>query len=488
VQGRLRFAPEYVSCVLNENFEDAKALFLAPLMAIHRAHLTMLVEQGIVGRAEGSQLAKALDTIPLPDVAQIRYDGSCEDLFFYVERLIVDAAGEAVAGRLHTARSRNDIDMTMYRMRQRELILGLVKGVARLRDVLLVLADRHREHVFPAHTHTQPAQPTTVAHYLMGVVEQLERDSVRLHAAFATTNRSPLGSCAITGTSFPIDRQRTSDLLGFDGMTGNTYGSIATVDYLLESISAAAVLVTGLGRVLQDLLAWCTAEFGFLRLADGFVQRSSIMPQKRNPVALEHARAISSKAVGQASAIMMTVHNTPFGDIVDTEDDLQPLVFGTFTDATRAVRLVAAAMETAMFDVERMAQCAEQGWITLTELADTLTREHALPFKMSHAAAARLVVESQREPSEPLETLLERITAEVCGRPIRYSHERLKEVLSPAHFVRVRRTTGGPAPEEIAAAIQASREQLVSDQMWLDATAQRLQAAEAGLKKALSEI
>ncbi len=143
----------------------------------------------------------------------------------------------------------------------------------------------------------------------------------RLRAAYAQTNQNPLGACAITGTGFPIDRARTTALLGFDGTTGNTYGSIATVDYLLESVSAAAVLLAGLGRVLQDLLLWCTAEFGYLRLADGFVQCSSIMPQKRNPVALEHARALASKAVGQAHAIMIAVHNTPFGDIVDTEDD-----------------------------------------------------------------------------------------------------------------------------------------------------------------------
>src|SRR2546429_2922845 len=201
---------------------------------------------------------------------------------------------------------------------------------------------------------------------MLAVVEQLERDGSRLKAAYASTNRNPLGSCAITGTGFPIDRQRTSDLLGFDGATGNTYGSIATVDYLLESVSAAAVLLAGLGRVIQDLLLWCTSEFGYLRLADGFVQCSSIMPQKRNPVALEHARAIGSKALGQASAIQLSVHNTPFGDIVDTEDDLQPLVFSMFKDATRAVKLVAAAMKDATFDVKRLAERAEQGWITVT--------------------------------------------------------------------------------------------------------------------------
>ena len=145
---------------------------------------------------------------------------------------------------------------------------------------------------------------------------------------------NPLGACAITGTGFPIDRHRTSELLGFDGPTGNTYGSIATVDYLLEGVSATAITIVGLGRVVQDLLLWGTMEFGYLRLADGFVQSSSIMPQKRNPVALEHARGIGSQAVGQAQAIVTAVHNTPFGDIVDTEDDLQPLVASMYRDAT----------------------------------------------------------------------------------------------------------------------------------------------------------
>src|SRR5260370_20676040 len=149
---------------------------------------------------------------------------------------------------------------------------------------------------------------------------------VRVKAAYGRRNVNAVGGWGISGTGFPIDRERTRELLGFDGTTGNTYGSIATVDYLLESVSAAAVMLVGLGRVVQDLLLWCTAEFGYLRLADGFVQCSSIMPQKRNPVALEHARAIGSKALGQAAGIMLATHNTPFGDIVDTEADLQPLV------------------------------------------------------------------------------------------------------------------------------------------------------------------
>jgi argininosuccinate lyase len=483
----MRFAPEYITCVLNENFEDAKALFLAPLMAIHHAHLVMLVECGIVDRQDGRTLAAALGAIPVPDVRQVRYDGSYEDLFFYVERLVVERAGEEAAGRLHTARSRNDIDMTMYRMRQREMILALSEGTQRLRRSLLNLASQHRHDVFAAHTHTQPAQPTTIAHYLLGMVEQLERDAVRLRAAYASTNRSPLGSCAITGTGFPIDRGRTAALLGFDGPTGNTYGSIATVDYLLESVSATSVMLAGLGRFVQDLLLWCTAEVGYLRLAEGFVQCSSIMPQKRNPVALEHARAIASKALGQSSAIMLTVHNTPYGDIVDTEDDLQPLVFSTFRDAARAVRLVAAALETAAFDTARMAERAGQGWITITELADTLTRERGLSFRVSHAIASRLVNESV-DASEPLPARLDRLATAVCGRPVNYGAEALAEILSPRHFVNVRRTPGGPAPEETSKAISASHERLAADEAWFAERMQALRCAEEQLAAAVGAI
>jgi argininosuccinate lyase len=484
----VRFASEYVSCVLNDNFEDAKTQFLAPLMAIHYAHLVMLADTGIVAQKDARALRGALDAIDRDAVRSVRYDGGDEDLFFYVERLIVQGCGEDAAGRLHTARSRNDIDMTMYRMQQREMVLALVDGTARLRRVLLAFAARHRMDVFAAHTHTQPAQPSTVAHYLLAVVEQLERDAGRLRAAFASTNRNPLGACAITGTGFPIDRQRTTELLGFDAPTGNTYGSIATVDYLLESVSAAAILLVGLGRVVQDLLAWCTSEFGYLRLPDGFVQCSSIMPQKRNPVALEHARAISSKAVGEAQAIVLTVHNTPFGDIVDTEDDLQPLVFSMFRDAARAVRLVAAALGGAHFDTVRMAERASQGWITVTELADTLARDYGVPFKAGHAIAARIVASGASGGSTPVAAALREASAEVLDRPLELDEATLARILSPRHFVEVRKTSGGPAPSETGRAIAQSEALLDGDMAWFADTAGRLRASEERLKGAVAAL
>jgi argininosuccinate lyase len=484
----VKFSPEYVRIVLNENFEDAKAQFLTPLMAINYAHLVMLADQKIVARDEARAIRQALDGISEDEVRKVQYDGTYEDLFFYLERLIVAACGEDAAGRLHTARSRNDIDMTMYRMQQRQLILAVIDGVQTLRRALIGLAAKYRDAIFAAHTHTQPAQPSTVAHYLQAVIEQLERDAVRLHAAYASTNQNPLGACAITGTGFPIDRTRTTELLGFDGTTCNTYGSIATVDYLLESVSATAVMLVGLGRVVQDLLLWCTSEFGYLRLADGFVQGSSIMPQKRNPVALEHARAIGSKALGQATGLMLATHNTPFGDIVDTEDDLQPLVTSMFKDAARAVALVAAAMTDATFDVEKLAERAGQGWITITELADTLSRDHGLPFKAGHTIAARLIAGTRSNPGTAMAAVLRDVSKGVIGKELVYGDAALAEILSPRHFVEVRKTFGGPSPSETRRALVVSEKALETDDEWLRDTRQRLKDAEEKLRNASAAL
>jgi len=482
------FAAAYVTHVLSENFEDAKALFLSPLMAIHYAHLVMLARQDIVGPADAHAVREALDQVDVAAVRGAAFDGSVEDLFFHVERLVEQVAGEEPAGRLHTARSRNDIDMTMYRMRVREYVLEALDASLGLRAALLALAARHRETVFPAHTHTQPAQPSTVAHYLLAMIEQLERDAGRLRAAFVTANRNPLGACAITGTGFPIDRALTSALLGFDGPTGNTYGSIATVDYLLESAAATAVMLVGLGRFVQDMLLWCTSEMGYLRLGDGYVQKSSIMPQKRNPVALEHARALASKALGETSAIASSVHNTPFGDIVDTEDDLQPLVYAAFRDARRAVTLVGAALSTAEFDTARMAERAGTCAITVTELADTLTRDEDLSFRTSHAITTAFVRELQREAGGSIADALARASTAVIGRTLPYDEQALGRILSPMHFVTVRKTPGGPAPAEVGRALEVSAAALEADRAWLAERVEALKAAERQLEAAAASL
>jgi argininosuccinate lyase len=482
------FSPDYVRIVLNENFEDAKTLLLDPMMALHEGHLVMLAERGIVSRPDARLLRDALRGLNLAEVRAARYAGACEDLFFHVDGLIAAACGADVAGRLHTARSRNDMAMTMYRMRLREYVLALTASVLRVRSSLAALAERHVGTIYPAHTHTQPAQPTTVAHYLLAVIEELERQTARLFAAFHSTNRNPLGACAITGTAFPIDRNRTSDLLGFDGSTGNTYGSIATVDYLVESASAAGNTLLGLGRFVQDMLVWCTVEMGYLRLPDGFVQVSSIMPQKRNPVALEHARALLSKALTAMHSIPLMVHNTPFGDINDTEDDLQPLVAGAFKDALRGVDLVAAAMAGAEFDAAKMLARAKENWVTVTELADTLAREHGLPFGVGHGVATRVIRASREQPGASVGDLIAAATMELAGREVRLTEEEVAKILSPEHFVAIRRTHGGPAPDVVTHALGESETLLATDEARLAGRRDALAAAAERRARALAAL
>ena len=242
------------------------------------------------------------------------------------------------------------------------------------------------------------------------------------------------------------------------------------------------MLLVGLGRFVQDLLLWCTAEFGYLRFGDGFVQSSSIMPQKRNPVAIEHVRAIGSKAFGQAQAILTAVHNTPFGDIVDTEDDLQPLVFSMFRDATRAVKLTAAALATAEFDVGHLEATRRRG----LDDADR-ARRHA-------DAGPRVAVSRRTRDLQPVwcrrahasrtgrcRRSSSRFLRNCCGRPITYTDEALARILSPRHFVNVRRTLGGPAPDVTSLASRAAREKLDADRAWHSGATASLRSAEERL-------
>ena len=460
----------YAETVLAVNFEDAKKYFLSALLDIHYAHTLMLQRTGIIPAADAAAILKALDAVDRKHVHASSYTGQFEDLFFFVEELLTAALGADVAGKMHTARSRNDIDLTLYRMEVRRELLAVGSEVLDAARALLDLAETNVDTIIPAYTHTQPAQPTTLAHYLLASVECLQRDFGRLAAAFATVNRNPLGACAITTTGFPIDRSLTTELLGFEGLQENSYGAIAAIDYLTESTGALAVCMVNLGKLVQDLLLWCTREYGFLRLSDAYVQCSSIMPQKRNPVALEHTRILASKALGQAQAIFTCAHNTPFGDIVDSEDDLQPLVFTMFTDAHRALRLFAAAMSRAQVNRERLRASAATGFLTVTELADTLTRREGLSFRTAHGLVSATVkaLATADSPEQIVDELMRQAESKL-GRPLRIARAELLQALDPEHFVRIRKIEGGPAPEVVTAAIERHRAAEAEMRRWLDA-------------------
>ena len=481
-------AAVYTETVLTPNFEDAKRLFLTSLLQMHYAHTLMLARQNIMSGKDAAACLKALDSLDLDEIKSARYDGSCEDLFFFVEEKLAAALGADLAGRMHTARSRNDIDLTLYRMMVRAQVLRIAASTLDARLALLELAVANIDTIMPAYTHTQPAQPSTFAHYLMAVVELLGRDFQRLSACWTTVNRNPLGACAITTTAFPIDRNYTAELLGFEGLQVNSYGAIAAVDYLTESAGAIAVCMVSLGKYVQDLLQWCTKEFDFLRLSDAYVQASSIMPQKRNPVSLEHTRILASKTFAQAQAVMTCAHNTPFGDIVDSEDDLQPLVSTMFDDAYRALKLFAGVMRHCEVNREHMAARAQGDFLTVTELADSLVRGEGISFRRAHHLVHAAVVACGKYDRDRFIDLVIQLAPEIIGRPLTLSREALLQSLDAEHFVAVRDIPGGPAPKAVLAEVEVTRKEMQAAANWVAEKQQQERAFVEKIENAKREL
>lgn len=483
-----RPAPEYSAAVLAINFEDAQRYFCEALLQIHYAHTLMLARQKILTREEARICLRALDRLDRQELAKAAYDGRFEDFFFFVEHSLEQLGDPAVIGKIHTARSRNDIDIALYRMSFRQEILRLSAEISALRSALLGLAAANVDTVMPAYTHTQPAQPTTLAHYLLAAAEFLARDTERMKAAFVVVNRSPLGACAITTTGFPIDRDYTAELLGFDGLQRNSYGCIAAVDYMTQACSAVAVCMVNLGRFVQDMLMWCTSEFGFLRVQEGYVQISSIMPQKRNPVSFEHSRILASKAFSQAQAVLTSVHNTPFADMVDAEDDLQPLAYSMFYDAHRTVTLLTAVMEHTDVDQQKLRSRANRAFLTVTELADTLVRQEKISFREAHQLVSATVKRSGKDDSpEHMIAVLRELAPAILGRNLQTSEEELRQALDADHFVAIRSIAGGPAPATVRIEIAAMEQQLAGDREWLAEMQSRLEAYPKRLQQLKNE-
>jgi argininosuccinate lyase len=482
-------AAVYADTVLSINFRDAQRLFLDSLIEIHYAHTLMLARQGIISASIAKNCLRGLDALDRAALAGAPYDGQSEDLFFHVEKALEHLCGKENAGSMHTARSRNDIAIAQYRMRLRAEVLDIVRHLHAAKQVLIALARRHISTVMPAYTHTQPAQPITFAHYLLAVIEIMGRDERRLQAAFATVNRSPLGACAIATTGFPIDREFIAGLLGFDGLQLNSYGAIAATDYLTETAGGIATAMLNLGRVTQDFLLWCTAEFGYLRLSDAWVQISSIMPQKRNPVPFEHVRVLASKSLGQAHGIFTCLHNTPFGDINDAEDDLQPLVFSATTDAIRALALFAGVMSGCEVNVARMAERAGSDFLTVTELADTLVRREGVNFRRAHqlVSAAVISLDGKYSALAMIESV-EALAPTHFGSALRSSREELLDSLDPVHFVNIRRAPGGPAPEAIHQSLELADVHSLESAGWIEEKSAELAAWPDRIKQACGTL
>src|SRR5262245_38391629 len=478
-------APVYRDTVLAPLFEGVKQHHWRQLMRVNRASAIMLAAQGLLTRPEAAAILNALDEIEAgTDIAALAYTGEHEDFFFLVEAELRRRLGVETAGKLHTGRSRNDIDHTVFKMALKERLAALLAELLAAITALLDTAEANRATLVVAYTHGQPAQPTTYGHYLGAVVELLLRDVERLRQASRYPDLCSMGAAAITTSGFPLDRAAMAELLGFAEVQENAYGCIAANDYLTSVYGALRLLFVHLGRFVQDLNTWTGFETGHLWVPDGYVQVSSIMPQKRNPVAVEHLRLLCSLAAGRAAATIETLHNTPFTDVNDAEGEVQVAGYAAFEAGRRALRLLAGFIRAARIDEARVRRHIDESCITATELADSLVRGEGLSFRQAHEVVGRLVkgmlARGERFPTVPHAAFTEAFAA-VAGRPPRLAESDLRRFTTPEHFVAVRTLPGGPAPAPLAASLTRYRAGLDAARIWLDGYRARIEAVDGRL-------
>jgi len=440
--GRFKALPAEIMEEINASIGFDKRLAPQDIRA-SKAHASMLAAQGIITKADAREILKGLEQV-LAEIesGKMAYTRALEDVHMNVEARVKDLIGTP-AGRLHTARSRNDQVATDFRLYVREMIDAFDTALAGLQFVLARKAEAHAATVMPGFTHLQPAQPVTFGHHMLAYVEMLGRDRGRFADARRRLNECPLGAAALAGTSFPIDRHMTADALDFDKPSANSLDAVSDRDFVLETLAAAAITAMHLSRLAEEIVLWATHQFGFIRLSDKFTTGSSIMPQKRNPDAAELTRAKVGRVAGAFQSLLIVMKGLPLAYSKDMQEDKE-VAF----DALDSLALAIAAMAGMVDDMEpvpdAMRAAADQGYATATDLADWLVRALKLPFREAHHVTGRIVAEAESQ-SLPLEMLSlkamqaveRRITSDVFS------------VLSPEKSVSSRKSYGGTAPQNV---------------------------------------
>ncbi len=408
-----------------------------------KAHVAMLAQTGIVSQADAQAITIGLDEVAREiESGNFSFSRSLEDIHMNIESRLAELIGEA-AGRLHTARSRNDQVALDFKLWVRDTIDELDRQLHEFQIVLARKAESFAEAVMPGFTHLQSAQPVTFGHHLLAYVEMISRDRGRFHDARARLNACPLGAAALAGTSFPIDRFATAKALGFDRPTANSLDSVSDRDFVLETLSAAAIAATHLSRFAEEIVLWTTSQFGFVSLSDKFTTGSSIMPQKRNPDAAELVRGKSGRIIGDLAGLLIVMKGLPLAYSKDMQEDKE----GCF-DSLQSLSLCIAAMTGMVGDMsprlDRMKAAAGSGYSTATDLADWLVRALGMPFRKAHHVTGRIValaaeagLELEQLSLDQMHSVDPEITKEVF------------EVLGVEKSVSSRTSYGGTAPENV---------------------------------------
>ena len=353
------------------------------------AHARMLGRSGIIPEADADTIVAGLEEIAR-DIAAgtFAFDPALEDIHMNVEARLTERIG-AVAGRLHTGRSRNDQVATDLALYLRDAARAARRGLATLRGVLIERSAEHVETVLPGYTHLQRAQPVRLAHHWLAFEQMLARDAGRFRDLDARLARSPLGAGAIAGSTLPLDRAQTAAALGFDGPTANSMDSVAARDTALEFLAAAAICMIHLSRLAEELVLWSSAEFGFVELADAYSTGSSLMPQKKNPDVPELVRGKSGRVVGNLVTLLTVVKGLPLTYNRDLQEDKEP-IFDTAGTLGDSLEVMAGALATLRVNVARMGEAAQDPMLLATDLAEALVRE-GVPFREAHEVVGRIV-------------------------------------------------------------------------------------------------
>ncbi len=447
--GRFASGPAAVMREINASIAVDKRLWREDIAA-SKAHAAMLGQQGIISAEEGAAIDRGLDRVAEEYAAgKMVEDAALEDVHMHVEHRLTELIGP-VAGKLHTARSRNDQVATDFRLFVRTCIDEAIAGIDALEEALLTRAEEHAATIMPGFTHLQSGQPVTLGHHLMAYVAMLGRDRSRFIDARKRMNECPLGAAALAGTGFPIDREATAGALGFDRPAANSIDAGSDRDFAVDYLHAAALCAVHLSRLAEEIVMWASQPFGFVRLPDGWSTGSSIMPNKRNPDAAELVRGHAARIVGDLVALLVLLKGLPLAYAKDLQDDKPPLF-----DAHDLLALGLAAMAGMVAELEfvpeQMREAAAAGNATATELADWLAGE-GVPFREAHQIAGRAVAAAEAQDKRLDQLSL----AELRAIDPRIGEEGLS-LLSVEASVAARRSAGGTAPDRVAEAIAAAR-------------------------------
>ncbi|MHC1628974.1 MAG: argininosuccinate lyase [Candidatus Nezhaarchaeales archaeon] len=425
-------------------FDDRIAL---DVVRINIAHLLMLVKQGVVKIDDGKALYKSLKKL----LKGFELKPELEDVHMCIEEEVIKETGIEIGGKLHTGKSRNDQVATALRMTAKRYIVKLALELLKLKEVLLNQSERHLNTIMPGYTHLQHAQPITLAHQLMAYYEKFERDFDRLMAVFRRADECPMGSAALAGSSFNLDRQYVAWLLGFSRIQENTVDAVSDRDFMVELAFSSAMIMIHLSELAEELILWSTWEFGFAEMPDSHSSTSSIMPQKKNPTVAEIVRARTSHVIGMLTSTLSILRSLTLSYNLDLQE-VTPPVWLSVEETLRALKIMRGAVEGLQFDVKKMYEAAELGFSSATELANELVRRFGMPFRIAYRVVGRVVkeaVDMGLSPSELKPEMLEK-AAMLEGYHIKVNEEFLKEALDPAKCIAKCKVLGGPSRESVS--------------------------------------